>query len=140
MDQLGRDPGAFGLIHADLCLGEESNVLFHQGQARPIDFDDCGFGHWVYDLAVPLAHWQTAPQWSAYRQALLSGYARVRLLSQEQLAHLELFMAARHVSEMLWAIDQAQQKALFRQELDDWLEWAMVHAQLYLEYAETRFA
>ena len=43
------------------------NVLFHRRWAQPIDFDDCGFGYWVYDLAVPLAHWQTNPQWLAYR-------------------------------------------------------------------------
>jgi Ser/Thr protein kinase RdoA (MazF antagonist) len=143
MEGLGRNPSAYGLIHADLSLGEEGNVLFHQGQARPIDFDDCGFGYWVYDLAVPLAHWQTAPQWTAYRQALLGGYARVRPLSGSPLvnpprvgaqsAHLELFMAARHVSEILWGIDQAQHNALFRQELNSWIEWSAAHVQLYLE-------
>jgi Ser/Thr protein kinase RdoA (MazF antagonist) len=137
MDTLGQEPRAFGLIHADLCLGEESNVLFHKGQARPIDFDDCGYGHWIYDLAVPLAHWQTAAQWATYRQALLGGYARVRPLSGPpgvgaHLAHLELFMAARHVSEILWGIDQAQHNAHFRQELDGWIEWSAAHVQLYL--------
>jgi Ser/Thr protein kinase RdoA (MazF antagonist) len=132
IDRLGRDPRAYGLIHADLSLGEEGNVLFHQGQARPIDFDDCGFGYWVYDLAVPLAHWQTAAQWAVYRQALLDGYVRVRPLSQAQLTHLELFMAARHVSEILWGIDQAQHNAHFRQQLDGWLEWSAAHVQLYL--------
>ena len=122
-----------GLIHADLCLGQEGNVLFHKGQARPLDFDDCGFGYWVYDLAVPLAHWQTAPQWAIYRQALLEGYAKVRPLPRAELPYLGLFMAARHVSEILWAIDQAQHNARFRQELDGWVEWSAAHVQLYLE-------
>jgi len=137
MDKLGQEPSAFGLIHADLFLGEEGNVLFHKDQARPIDFDDCGFGYWVYDLAVPLAHWQKSPLWAAYRQALLDGYTRVRPLpraplARPQLGRLDLFMAARHVSEILWAIDQAQHNAHFRQELDGWLAWAAAHVQLYL--------
>jgi Ser/Thr protein kinase RdoA (MazF antagonist) len=142
MDVLCKQPAAFGLIHADLSLGRESNVLFHKGQARPIDFDDCGFGYWVYDLAVPLAHWRTAPQWTAYCQALLDGYASVHALPHAQLVHaqlayLDLFMAARHVSEILWAVDQAQHNALFRQELDGWLKWSAAHVQLYLEHART---
>ena len=132
MDKWGKEPRAFGLIHADLSLGEEGNVLFYRGQARPIDFDDCGFGYWVYDLAVALAHWQTAPQWATYRQSLLDGYAGIRPLPQAQLAYLDLFMAGRHVSEMLWGADQAQHNAQFRLELDGWLDWAMAHVQLYL--------
>jgi Ser/Thr protein kinase RdoA (MazF antagonist) len=131
MDKRGKAPDAFGLIHADLSIGGEGNVLFHRGQARPLDFDDCGYGYWVYDWATALAHWQTHPQWSVYRGALLDGYAGVRPLPKEQLAHLGLFMAARHVSEMLWAIDLAQTNPGFRQGLDEWMKWAALHIQHY---------
>jgi Ser/Thr protein kinase RdoA (MazF antagonist) len=133
MDELGQEPAAFGLIHADLCLGDESNVLFHKGQAWPIDFDDCGFGYWIYDLAVVLAHWPTDPHWAAYRQALLDGYASIRALPGALSAHLDVFMAARHVSEILWAIDQAQHKTLFRQELNGWTAWSALHVNQFLE-------
>jgi Ser/Thr protein kinase RdoA (MazF antagonist) len=136
MDTWGKAPGVFGLIHADLCIGKDANVLFHQGQARPIDFDDCGYGYWVYDLATALTHWQTHPQWKIYHQALLDGYASVRPLPKEQLAHLGLFMAARHVSEMLWAIDLAQHNPGFREELDRWMEWAALHVNSYLKSKE----
>lgn len=51
MDMLGERSATFGLIHADLHL---DNVLFAGGEARPIDFDDCGLGHWLYDIAVTL--------------------------------------------------------------------------------------
>jgi Ser/Thr protein kinase RdoA (MazF antagonist) len=114
-------------------MGEDGNVLFSRGEARPIDFDDCGYGYWIYDLATPLAHWQTHSQWSIYRQALLDGYASGRPLPKEQLAHLGLFMAARHVAEMLWGIDQAQSNPGFRQELDEWLAWAALHVARYLK-------
>ena len=46
-----RTPGTFGLIHADLHL---DNTLFADGEARLIDFDDCGFGYRIYDVAVAL--------------------------------------------------------------------------------------
>lgn len=133
MAGLGTGAEAFGLIHADLFLGEEGNVLFSAGEARPIDFDDCGYGYWVYDLAVSLCHWQKAEAWPAIREALLDGYAQIRPLPERQLAHLDLFMAARHVSEILWATDLAQVNPSFHEELEEWLEWAAKHVRWYLD-------
>ncbi len=49
--ELGAQPDTFGLIHADL---HQENYLFHGGMARAIDFDDCGWGFYLYDLAVTL--------------------------------------------------------------------------------------
>ena len=51
MQRLGQGPNVFGLIHADAHL---DNVLFDGQQARLIDFDDCGFGYRIYDVAVAL--------------------------------------------------------------------------------------
>ena len=129
-------PEGFTRRHWDWegLFGDQAGL--DRGETCPIDFDDCGYGYWLYDLATPLAHWQTHPQWPVYRQALLDGFAGIRSLPEEQLAHLDLFMAARHVSEMLWGIDQAQSKPSFRQELDEWLEWAALHVNLYLENKE----
>ena len=47
--RLGRGRAGYGLVHADLDLG---NVLDHHGQARPIDFDDASWGHYALDLAI----------------------------------------------------------------------------------------
>jgi Ser/Thr protein kinase RdoA (MazF antagonist) len=133
MDELSQGPDAFGLIHADLLLGKEGNMLFAGGEARPIDFDDCGFGYWVYDLAASLAHWQLAERWPRVRDALLEGYSQVRPFPAGQLAHLDLFMAARHVSEILWATDLAQVNPGFRAELPVWRDWADRHIRQFLE-------
>lgn len=50
--QVGRGPDQFGFIHYDLSF---SNVLFTAREAIPLDFDECGFGHYLQDLAVALA-------------------------------------------------------------------------------------
>jgi Ser/Thr protein kinase RdoA (MazF antagonist) len=124
---LDREPGARGLLHADLHLG---NVLFarenagDQLQARPIDFDDCGYAHWVYDFAVVLGDYITEDTYDAFHEALLSGYAEVRRLPQRQLAYLELFIAGRLVSLMLWATDMAQSNPGFAERLESWYTWA----------------
>jgi Ser/Thr protein kinase RdoA (MazF antagonist) len=138
MDEWGNGIDAFGLIHADLSLGEEGNVVFYGGEARAIDFDDCGYGYLVYDFATSLAHWRDAVHWHRIRDAVLNGYAEIRPLPEEQLVHLGLFMAGRHVSEILWAIDMAQSNPDFREQFDDWLTFAARHVERYLgEKGET---
>jgi Ser/Thr protein kinase RdoA (MazF antagonist) len=100
MEEWGRGPEVFGLIHAD--LGLDANALIHGGECRAIDFDDCGFGFWVYDLAIALAQWEGEGVWPSYRDALLEGYSGVRELPGEQLDRLELFLAAIRAMEVFW--------------------------------------
>jgi Ser/Thr protein kinase RdoA (MazF antagonist) len=92
MGEWGAGPDVFGLIHGD--LGLDANVLFWHGEAHAIDFDDCGFGYWVYDLAISPKHCREDAPYPQFRDALLEGYAELRSLPQGQLKHLELFMAA----------------------------------------------
>ena len=49
--RFGKSPDQFGLIHSDLSFG---NVLFTVDAVLPIDFDNCGFGYYLYNLAVIL--------------------------------------------------------------------------------------
>jgi Ser/Thr protein kinase RdoA (MazF antagonist) len=101
MNAWGKDPGVYGLIHGD--LGVDANVLFRGGEARAIDFDDSGFGYYVYDLAIALEHCQDDAGYSDYRRALLYGYREARSLAEEHAGRLELFQAAFHVYWSLWA-------------------------------------
>jgi len=100
MEEWGKGLDVYGLIHAD--LGTKANVLFYNGEARAIDFDDGGFGYWTYDLAVPLCDWEGEDVWSAYKDALLEGYMDIRSLPDEQLEQLELFQAAFRAMEIFW--------------------------------------
>ena len=102
----GRD--AFGLIHGDL---HQSNYLFHNGRAGAIDFDDCGFGHWLYDLGITLYCLQDHPDFDLLREAFLKGYRRSHLLSMEHEALLGTFMALRTLQDMLWDIEERDQPA-----------------------------
>lgn len=98
----GAGPDVYGLIHAD--MGLDANLLFWRGQPRPIDFDGSGFGYWMYDLAVALAHAVGTPDYGHFREALLEGYAEHRSLPQEQLARWDLFTAAFYVYYILWMV------------------------------------
>src|SRR5271154_671527 len=59
MDRLGCDPAIFGMIHADL---HDGNLLSDGERLTVIDFDDCAFGWFAYDIAVALYHHQGAPR------------------------------------------------------------------------------
>lgn len=100
--ELGRGPETFGLVHGDLHQG---NYLFQKGQVRAIDFDDCGYGHYLYDLAVTLFNIDGRQNTPALREALLRGYRSVRPLLATHEAHLETFMHLRELQMMLWVIE-----------------------------------
>jgi Ser/Thr protein kinase RdoA (MazF antagonist) len=94
MGRLGTDRSVFGLIHADLIF---SNVLFQRGEACAIDFDDCGFSYFLYDMAILLDRIEMREDYPALRAALLDGYRQVRPLAREHEAYLDLFVLARWV-------------------------------------------
>jgi Ser/Thr protein kinase RdoA (MazF antagonist) len=100
MDGLGKGPDAYGMVHGDMY---PDNVLFKAGEVVPIDFEDCGFGHWLWDIALPLCRQPWTEEWPWQRDAFLEGYARVRTLPESQLRHLDLFMAAQYATVVLWA-------------------------------------
>ena len=92
----------FGLIHGDFNF---KNLLFWRGEVRAIDFDDCGFGHFLYDLGVLLETLLFRPDYLALRAALLGGYRRVRPLPPGQEVLLDTFIAARwvHIGLVIWS-------------------------------------
>lgn len=117
MTQLGDGPDMVGLIHADLHL---DNALFMPGgNVGLIDFDDCGVGHWLYDIAVALWELRHRPDYESFRTALIGGYTRHRPLPTEDLEHLDAFIATREVAFGLWFAGMAQVNPAFHDDLDD---------------------
>jgi Ser/Thr protein kinase RdoA (MazF antagonist) len=115
MMQLGDSADSVGLIHADLHLG---NALFWHGQVKVIDFDDCGFGYWLYDIAVALWELRHRNDYGHFRAALVDGYTQYRPLPSGGLAHLDDFIAAREVAFGLWFTGTAQVNPVFRSRID----------------------
>ena len=115
MTSLGDGPEMVGLIHADLHL---DNALFAHDDIRLIDFDDCGVGYWLYDIAVALCELRHRPDYQSFRTALIEGYTQYRALPPDQLVHLDDFIATREVAFGLWFVGTAQVNPAFRDELD----------------------
>ena len=119
-------PGAgdTGLIHADLHLG---NALFHRGTVKLIDFDDCGTGPRLYDLAVALWELRDRPDYPAFRDALLTGYRARRDIDVKDLDH---FIALRQVAFDLWYTGTAQVNTAFAARLDKVHRWSLAMLDL----------
>jgi Ser/Thr protein kinase RdoA (MazF antagonist) len=116
MAELGEDPEQFGLIHGDFWLG---NVLVQGDDVGLIDFADCGWGYWGYDLARFLNDFAIGAEADAVLGHLLDGYTQVRTFPEAQLPHLPLFLAAQQVTLALWRINRTQDHPSFQATLDD---------------------
>lgn len=130
MEDWGQGLDVFGLIHGD--LGVDANLFFWHGEPRAIDFDDSGFGYWVFDLAVALDVCRDDPAYPRYREALLNGYAEFRALPENQIAQIELFLAGLEVYWNLWATGGTQ---LYPDLLPEYRERITSTADFVVRYA-----
>jgi Ser/Thr protein kinase RdoA (MazF antagonist) len=89
------EPPGFGLIHGDVIPSNAQ--VTPQGDVAVLDFDFCGDGWRVYDVATYLwevRFWQTP--WEAAR-AFLDGYQEVRPLAGWEEDALPVFETARGI-------------------------------------------
>lgn len=118
MNEMGKGPEAYGLIHADLCL--DVNMLWYRGDIRPIDFDDSAYGYWIYDLAIPVAELQDNETRHNFLDALREGYTERRQMPITQWKQLDLFVAAWHATALLYAINAWLMHPKHREGAERW--------------------
>ncbi|MET0885113.1 MAG: phosphotransferase, partial [Mycetocola sp.] len=111
--------GGVGLIHADLHLG---NALFQCGEVKLIDFDDCGTGPRLYELAVAVWELRERPDHAVFRDQLLAGYRTHR---EVDASHLDDFIALRQVAFDLWYTGTSQLNPAFAARLDVVHDWSL---------------
>ena len=95
----GKSEERFNLIHADMRL---ANLLVDQNGTRVIDFDDCGFGWFMYDFAAALSFMENDPQVEIYKKAWLQGYQKIRILSSEDIKEIDTFIVLRRLALLAW--------------------------------------
>jgi Ser/Thr protein kinase RdoA (MazF antagonist) len=92
MQSLPEDAENYGLIHYDL---QQTNYLFYRDEARAIDFEDCCFGYYLFDMAITLTSLMGRSGEQAMREAFFRGYASMRLLPPRYEERLQGFTAMR---------------------------------------------
>lgn len=95
----GYDPQRFSMIHADFS---PENFLHDGDKVRLIDFDDAGMGWHLFEIATALYFFQSDPNYSIAKKALITGYRNYRALSEQDLKKLPLFMVLRGMTYLGW--------------------------------------
>ncbi|MFI7296938.1 phosphotransferase enzyme family protein [Streptomyces sp. NPDC050121] len=94
LNRFGTDRSRFGLVHADL---RSSNLLVDGDVCHLIDFDDAGFGWWLYDLATALTFYEDHPQSDEMIASWVQAYREVRPLSDEDEREIPTFLMLRRL-------------------------------------------
>jgi Ser/Thr protein kinase RdoA (MazF antagonist) len=95
----GKAPGRYNLIHADMRL---ANLLVAGPRTRVIDFDDCGWGWFMYDFAAAISFMEDDARVPALKAAWLAGYRSVRALPAEDEAEIDTMIMLRRMALLAW--------------------------------------
>lgn len=101
----GQRPDRFGLIHADLRL---ANLLVTESGLTVIDFDDCGFGWYLFDFAAAVSFHEEDPALPVWQAAWVRGYRQVSTLPPASVAMLPTFVMLRRLQLTAWVASHAE--------------------------------
>lgn len=120
-----RTAQTWGLIHADL---RPSNILAApDGQLTIIDFDDCGYGWFLYDFAAALSFVEHKPYAKQMASLWLAGYQRVTPLTPADITQACALSMLRRLTMLGWTVNHrsdALPEGLFDEQLPGTLEVA----------------
>jgi Ser/Thr protein kinase RdoA (MazF antagonist) len=95
----GTDPARYGLIHADLRL---ANLLQHGTETYVIDFDDCGWGWFLYDFGAAVSFFEHDPRVPELIDAWARGYRTIRPMTAAHESEIPTFVLMRRLLLVAW--------------------------------------
>ena len=127
--EYGHGDDRFGLIHADMRL---ANLLVDGERTVLLDFDDSGFGWFLYDLAASLSFHETSPQVPALIRSWFAGYLEVRPLGAADIGMVDTMILLRRMALLAWIGSHAE-TALAKSQAENFAADTARLAQRYLE-------
>jgi Ser/Thr protein kinase RdoA (MazF antagonist) len=103
----------YGLIHADLRL---ANLLDDGGSTAIIDFDDCGDGWYLFDLATALSFLEERPDVPDLIASWLEGYRNVEHIPADIETEIPTLIMLRRLQLIGW-VGYQQQHLEFAREI-----------------------
>jgi Ser/Thr protein kinase RdoA (MazF antagonist) len=95
----GKDRERYGIIHSDLM---PDNLLLTADGVRIVDFDDAGFGWYLYDPASALLYYHGSDLYDPLLASWREGYRAVRPLADGEVAELPTFLLLRCFYALGW--------------------------------------
>lgn len=105
LKQLGQGSDCYGLIHADFL---PENILLEDGNLSLIDFDDCGYGWYLFEMATSLFPKISEPYFDDLQQSYVDGYRSERELSAEDVEIFPAFLLLRGLTYLGWLMTRAE--------------------------------
>ena len=102
----GKADDRYGLIHADPL--PENFLRCEDDTIRVIDFDDGGFGWWMFDFATAMYFHLDDPCFDDLLAAMIAGYQEIRDLPPEFEQKLPLFLLLRGFTYLGWTHTRAE--------------------------------
>lgn len=128
LNKYGKNNNNYGLIHADLRL---TNILLEGDKIKVIDFDDCGFGWHLHDLASAISFIEDRPIVPKLVNAWLDGYRKVLPFTDTDFEEIDTFIMMRRLQLTAWLA--SHQDATFAANLNEgWIEGTVGLAERYI--------
>ena len=127
LNRYGKNENNYGLIHADLRL---ANLLIEGEQIKVIDFDDCGFGWHLHDLASALSFIEHKPIVPRLVNSWLAGYKKVLPFTDTDFEEIDTFIMMRRLQLTAW-LGSHQQSGPAAELSVGWMEPTMELAERY---------
>ncbi|MDE0307327.1 MAG: phosphotransferase [Albidovulum sp.] len=99
LTKFGKGQDRYGLIHADMRL---ANLLIEGDRTWLIDFDDCGWGWYLYDFATGISFIEDHPQIPELKSAWVKGYRKARPLPEAEESEIDSFVMLRRLALLAW--------------------------------------
>lgn len=95
----GTAPERFGLIHSDL---RAANLLVEGHRMAVLDFDDCGYGWHLMDLAASISFVEDSPLAKQWIAAWIDGYKTYMPFDQRDQREIDTFVMIRRIQLLAW--------------------------------------
>jgi Ser/Thr protein kinase RdoA (MazF antagonist) len=79
-----------------------ANLLQHGAETYVIDFDDCGWGWFLYDFGAAVSFFEHDPRVPELTDAWVRGYRTVRPMSAADEAEIPTFVLMRRLLLVAW--------------------------------------
>ena len=95
----GKDREVYGLVHADFV---PDNLFEHAGRIVVLDFDDAGYGWYLWELVTAVFWHLGTPHYKPALEGYIAGYREIRPLADEELELLPHFLLMRALVYLGW--------------------------------------
>lgn len=133
LEKYGKNPDNYGLIHSDFNI---NNVLVDQENVQVLDFDDCGFGWFLYDLSTSVLEYDEGIRDKI--AAWIKGYETERKLSETDKSMIPTFIVMRKIVRIGWIASHMENDTV-KKVTDRYYEQTYRMAKRYIESGGTDF-